>query len=86
MHKSTRPTFSGGRESILNLISPSIPHKMQVDYWKQLYRSTVDTERSIVSSTQSKFEEGTISSQKVLKHAFYFVYLFKTAIFVTCLG
>ena len=55
------PLFCGGRESILNLISSSIPYKTQADFWKQLYRSTVDTERSIVSSTQSKFEEEIIS-------------------------
>ena len=53
-----------------------------------LYRSTVDTERSFLLNTQSKSEEDNNYHDKFLtfQPAFCFVNLFKTAIFVTCLG
>ena len=73
------PRYSGGTESILNLILMifslhfdirlldfvvlAYPTKRRLTIGNsRIDRSTVDTERSIVSNTQSKFEEDIISS------------------------
>ena len=77
VHKSTRPTLLWRllkhsqsdfdilitlQHPFIRLCCSSIPYKTYVDYWKQSYRSTVNTESSVVSNTQSKFEDNIKSS------------------------
>ena len=108
VHKSTRPTFCGGRESILNLISIFLLHfdiclsDLVVLAYPTKRRLTIGNSRIDLPLIQRdllfripsqnlkmilKFIQNiNIKFLKFLKHAFYFVYLFKTAIFVTCVG
>ena len=90
------PLYCGGPKSILNLISIFSLHFdiCLLDFIVLAYptkcRLTIGNSRINLPLIQrdlpSRNLRGYNKFLAYLKHAFYFVYLFKTVIFVTCLG